>query len=222
MTYEDWLTTTRPKIQGSWNLHEFFPKGLDFFILRSSTAGVIGNPGQANYCAGNTYQDALAQFRRAQGLVGTSLDLGAMKDVGWLAEHTDVKTPFMEIHEEELHMLVASAMTGYTKDEARMPAQLITGLGSGQMPEDNGITMWWLDDPRFWHLRKADARASAASLDDGTESELKTAFLTISSFADGAKAIENALVGKLAKAMMIAPEDINIEKPISAYGGKQI
>lgn len=46
MTYEQWVESTQPKIQGSWNLHTHFPKDMDFFIMLSSMAGVIGNPGK--------------------------------------------------------------------------------------------------------------------------------------------------------------------------------
>jgi acyl transferase domain-containing protein/NADPH:quinone reductase-like Zn-dependent oxidoreductase len=46
MTFEQWTESTRPKIQGSWNLHTHFPKDMDFFIMLSSMAGVIGNPGK--------------------------------------------------------------------------------------------------------------------------------------------------------------------------------
>jgi hypothetical protein len=45
MSYDDWITCTRAKIQGSWNLHEALPKHLDFFVMLSSISGIIGNPG---------------------------------------------------------------------------------------------------------------------------------------------------------------------------------
>ena len=38
---------------GSWNLHELMPRDLDFFIMLSSLAGILGNRGQSNYRAGN-------------------------------------------------------------------------------------------------------------------------------------------------------------------------
>ena len=82
MTYEDWVTATRPKMQGSWNLHESMPKDLDFFIFLSSSAGAIGARGQANYNSGNGFQDALAHHRRSKGMAAVSLDLGPILGAG--------------------------------------------------------------------------------------------------------------------------------------------
>jgi hypothetical protein len=85
MSHEDWRASTDPKTIGSWNLHTVLPKGLEFFVLLSSVAGILGSAGQANYAAGNTYMDSLARYRVAQGEKAIALDLGVMLENGFLA-----------------------------------------------------------------------------------------------------------------------------------------
>jgi aryl carrier-like protein len=76
-----------PKVQGAWNLHELTQgMALDFFVVFSSASALLGNRGQSNYVAANTFLDALAHYRRVRGLPALSINWGAWAEVGLAAE----------------------------------------------------------------------------------------------------------------------------------------
>ena len=214
----------RPKVQGSWNLHAYLPKDLDFFVMLSSSAGVGGSRGQGNYAAGNTYQDALANYRASRGLPATSIDVGMILGVGFVAENLDAidnlrNWGFIGIREEEFHTILASAITGYSKGETRIPNQVITGLGTGGMIKQSGIEEepFWFSDAKFSLMRLVDTHQLVTDLENST-AQLSNVLGEVSSLADATKIICDALTVKLAKSMMMPVEDLDASRPANTYG----
>ena len=80
-----------PKASGALHLHratEGLP--LDYFVLFSSTASALGNPGQVNYSAANAFLDGLAAWRRRRGLPALSYNMAAVADAGMAARSLPV------------------------------------------------------------------------------------------------------------------------------------
>lgn len=87
-SWEQFDRVLAPKMMGAWNLHQLTRTiPLDFFVLFSSAASLLGSPGQANYAAANAFLDALAHYRQAQGLTAVSINWGPWAKVGMAANH---------------------------------------------------------------------------------------------------------------------------------------
>ncbi|MFI8091357.1 type I polyketide synthase [Streptomyces sp. NPDC086080] len=77
------------KAGAAWNLHHAVGgRELDAFVVFSSAAGVWGGAGQGSYAAANAALDALVEFRRAQGLVGSSFAWGPWAEGGMADDAT--------------------------------------------------------------------------------------------------------------------------------------
>jgi hypothetical protein len=81
MTLNEFNLPLKSKLNGTISLAAMASKfKLDFFIALSSYVGLVGGRGQANYAAGNTYQNSVAQARSKSGTRFYSLDLPIIVD----------------------------------------------------------------------------------------------------------------------------------------------
>ena len=82
--------TMRPKVEGTWLLHELSRDlPLDFFVLFSSATTLFGASRIGHYAASNQFLDFLAHWRRAAGLPALSINWGAWEEIRLLGEKRD-------------------------------------------------------------------------------------------------------------------------------------
>lgn len=92
MDREAFLKVLNPKILGALNLHKHtIGLSLKFFVNFSSVSSIIGNSGQSNYAVANSFLDAFAHVRRASGLPTTTINWGAIGDIGIVARNKDIE-----------------------------------------------------------------------------------------------------------------------------------
>ncbi|KAF5603009.1 polyketide synthase [Fusarium subglutinans] len=218
MTIESFRAAVLPKVHGSWNLHTKF-QNVDFFIMLSSINGIVGYASQANYSAGGSYQDALAQWRVANGLPAVSLDLCAVKTVGYVAETAGVaarmqRAGHMLLREDQLIGLLESAILH------PFARQIVSGLNTGPGSHWNRDGESQLGrDARFSALQYRQPREKRAS--DGERMEkhsLAASLAEVTSRADAEAIVFEAIAHKLSSIFVIAIGEIEPSKHPSHYG----
>ncbi|KAL8907696.1 MAG: hypothetical protein Q9207_001265 [Kuettlingeria erythrocarpa] len=216
MTLEDYYAATHPKVQGSWNLHQHLrQQPLDFFIMLSSLAGIVGYASQCNYSAGGTFQDALARHRTAQGLPGVAIDLGVVKSVGYVAENDGTaerlkKTGHTVLSEDDVLKAVESAIA------SPHATQLMLGLNTGPGPHWEESPM--ARDLRFSSLRYRQSAQSPSNASKGGSTDLGDRIAAASTLDEAVEAVSQTVTKKLVEIFMLAEAEISPSMALSDYG----
>ncbi|KAK4072922.1 uncharacterized protein Triagg1_5599 [Trichoderma aggressivum f. europaeum] len=221
MTYENFQDALRPKFRGSWNLHKLLPASMDFFLLLSSMMGILGNRSQANYAAGNTYQDALAIHRHSLGLPATSIDLGSILSVGYVAENKSrlktvpsISSVLESIREDEIHLILK-----YHLDQ-RHPgsSQTVSGLTNAALYKQRRMPVpTYLKLPLFRHLQSETSAANDA-VDDDPILLVPIQLATATAADEAVVIVSNGIRLKLSKLLSMTADDIDLGKSISSNG----
>lgn len=231
LSYDDWKAVTRVKTVGSWNLHraaeEFCPE-LDFFVFLSSAAGIIGNLGQANYNAGNSFQDALARHRSAHGMHTVSIDLGPVIGAGMVAEDEALWDQlraggFIGVRLEDFHAVLERAITKPEQAATICPPQVIMGVGTGGLLAQNKpANPFWASNPLFRFLNRVDVRPGSTVLSSesgsGQSAGLRSALKAASSRAEAAELLLPHFVRALGEVMGKNHAEIDPESILDDHG----
>lgn len=143
------------KVYGSFLLHKYLQdEPLDYFILFSSVATLVTTSGQTNYAAGNAFLDALAQYRRMQGLPALSINwgpwaIGMIKDLNLIEHYRNSRG--MNCILPEVGMTVLERVIGQDLSEIVICEA-----------DWSRVLAWYLKHPAlFAHLAKAENAETA-------------------------------------------------------------
>jgi hypothetical protein len=236
MTVREFHETITSKVKGTWNLHFASlaqPTQLDFFTLLSSISGVIGQKGQANYAAANAFLDSFASYRRTLSLPTSSVDLGVVEDVGYVAENAaslqsafdkEIWTP---INESLLHQILRFSILQQTSHDdastSTSTSQMITGIAFPQ-PASSPLLK---RDPRFstlYHPSSTNPLSSnsGSSSNDNEDSKAIRAFLlSLASSPSQDPSLLASLVAILSTqftSSLRLSSPMEAAKPLSSYG----
>jgi acyl transferase domain-containing protein/acyl carrier protein len=210
MGEEQFTRAIRPKILGAWNLHAATRElPLEFFVMYSSVAALLGPPGQGNYAAANTFLDALAHARAAHGLPAMSIQWGSFSDVGMAAAQ-----------ENRGQRLAHRGIDSFTPGEgmeilARLIRQPWGEVGVIRL----SVRQWVEFYPRaasaafLSRLRKAEQSAGATK-----GSNLVLDALRGLSRLERRPALERHVVECLGRVLRLPAERIEVQAPFRGYG----
>ena len=184
-----------PKVRGALHLQRATEGcALDHFVLFSSTASTLGNPGQINYSAANAFLDALVASRRRQGLPGLSYNMAAVADAGMAARSLPV-----------LRMMRAAGLPPVSSDFAI--ANLDYALRS-MSDRDHLVTVlferptWTVDFPDYMRIGRLMHNQDAFNVGAAGE-------LTVES-------VVAQIAAKVAE--LCGHEEGGVEEPLSSFG----
>ncbi|OQE37918.1 hypothetical protein PENCOP_c009G08357 [Penicillium coprophilum] len=204
----------RPKVEGSKNLDEVFGDApLDFFIMTSSTAAVIGNPGQANYASANQFMVGLAAQRKARGVAGSVVDIGMVMGIGYIRrseekgtyQHFLGKQNLMAVSEHDIRDIFSEAIFGGHPTMGDR-SQIMTGLAKIDL-SDTSKRPSWITNPRFSH--HTFESKLIRTMDTGSDASPKTKLRKADNVEEVSSILQDMFSAELAVTLQLPPDNVN-------------
>jgi acyl carrier protein len=178
-------------------------------------------PGQTSYAGSNCVLDSFCDWRQRQGLSASSISLPAISDAGYVAESAPLPghetLEASALSSREVKILVEAALDRALFNIASNSGHTVAGLVK------HPVTTKVLQDkgPLFSVLLRDNANAFGDDAGSGKQSStvsVKASLAETTSLEEAQKAVEVAVVGKLASMMSVPPEDVTMETSIGNLG----
>lgn len=213
MTVENFLSGTRPKVQGSLHLNDLFQENtLEFFIFFSSVVSTIGRPGQANYSAANMFMASLAEQRRQKGLAASVIHIGPIYGVGYAAQSERMiysraafrSTGLVPTSERDFYQMFSEAViAGRPGSSCYHNTEVLNGLHTIG-PHDTDRPVWEFE-PLMSHFVRNSSGASQVVSTGQSKVPVKTQLAQATNRDQVYSIIQEALVPKLYTIFQIDP-----------------
>ncbi|WP_367387404.1 amino acid adenylation domain-containing protein [Bacillus vallismortis] len=194
---EEFQEVLQPKVSGLFHVDECskdFP--LDFFILFSSVSGSLGNAGQADYAAANTFMDAFAAYRRS--LAVSKERFGSTISFNW---------PLWE--------------EGGMQVGAEVEQRMLKTMGMVPMPTDSALEAFYQgiasDKPQVFVMEGQLQKMKQKLLSTGTTAKRKEQKNADQAHGQIQK-LEASLIQMVGAILKVNNDDIDVNTELSEYG----
>jgi acyl transferase domain-containing protein/NADPH:quinone reductase-like Zn-dependent oxidoreductase/NADP-dependent 3-hydroxy acid dehydrogenase YdfG len=224
MTLDEWQQVLDPKVSGTWNLHNILPRGMDFFIILSSSGGMIGSSGQSQYNAASTFQDAFARYRWSLGEKCTSLDVGVVTGVGYAAENSNIAERWgskglQVIYEQELHSVIDWACNPTRNPSSPWLTQIITAVGMSNGEGERDISsLPHLKRPLYRQLLQSTRKVASTTRVAKEKADYGALLRNAENIEEAGSIVASALAKRLSQALSVPLEDVETMRPAHSYG----
>jgi hybrid polyketide synthase/nonribosomal peptide synthetase ACE1 len=203
MSLADLQSVIVPKVEGAKILDQIFhDQQLDFFILFSSMATVVGNVGQSNYTAANAFLTSLSAKRRKRGVAASVINIGAILGVGYVTEQ--LNTTYHKKLRDGGHTWMSEHLFHQTFAEGVLASainstehcQISTGLR--YVTHSDPDPPFWYDNPKFsHHIIQDDTTETGNDLETMQGLPIQTQLAQASSQSQVLEILETQLLAKL-------------------------
>ncbi|TAQ91354.1 hypothetical protein B7494_g345 [Chlorociboria aeruginascens] len=222
MDLNDLKVAMAPKVRGTQQLMKALEnQPLDFFLMLSSVAGIVGNLSQGNYAAANSFMDTLANNlvnpeTKAPHFV--TLNLGPINDVGYLATNDRIKQVLMRQGYVLFSLKELLSVVGYSiSDEAKTDQckQIVLGFDHKSFTESDN--KYSLKNPMFSHI--LPSKTNQITKEDSSAAQSIDGAIAAAENVEQVEAIiSEAVARKISTLVAIDYDEIDLERRVGEFG----